>query len=423
MKKIVIEINKLSKMYWLGKINSGTISRDLSTLWARALNKIDPNSKINLNTINNDPHSNDKVWALKNINLKIQKGDIIGVIGKNGAGKSTLLKVLSRITSPTEGEAKIYGKVASLLEVGTGFHPELTGRENIYLNGAILGMDKKHIDNKLNEIIKFSGIKKYIDTPIKRYSTGMTVRLGFSIAAYLDADILFVDEVLAVGDAEFREKALNKMSDLSKNQKKTIIFISHNLNAMLSLTKRCILIENGKIVMQGETKKVIESYLNKDKPNSATDFPKNDRIIEIENISLENQNGEKKNAFFYKEDIIIKYNYQLKKDCRNLRVAFNISDSLGSIIFNTADYNNGKRPANLSSKGKYTAKATIPKYYFNEGKFIIGITADIPFKKICLNMKNLLAFSVSFDSLETSDLNERYEGSLFPKIIWETYKK
>lgn len=422
MSDIIIEITNLSKIYWLGKINTGTLSRDLSSLWAKAFNKPDPNSKINSLNKNIEENHDNKIWALKNINLEIYEGDIIGIIGKNGAGKSTLLKILSRITSPSKGEVKIYGKIASLLEVGTGFHPELTGRENIFLNGAILGMSKNHISNKLKEIIEFSGLDRYIDTPIKRYSTGMTVRLGFSIAAFLDADILFVDEVLAVGDAEFRDRALNKMNDLSKNHKKTIIFVSHNLNAMLYLTKRCILIENGEIVMQGHTKKIIESYLNKNKFDGKIEFPKDDKIIQMKSICLTNQDDIEKYSFFYEEEIILKYNYTLKEDCQNLRVAFNVSDSFGNIIFNNADFNKGKRPIELSRKGNYIAKARIPKNFFNEGKFIIGVTADIPFKKTCLNINNIITFSVSFASVKTSDLKEKYEGSLFPNIDWETYK-
>ena len=418
MKENVIEIKDLSKEYYLGKISSGTLYRDLSSIWAKIRNKKDPNSKINFSNKNNNL-KNEKIWALKNITLNIKKGEIIGVIGKNGAGKSTLLKILSRITSPTDGNIKIYGKIASLLEVGTGFHPELTGKENIFLNGAILGMKTKHIANKIDEIINFSGIKEYIDTPIKRYSSGMKVRLGFSIAAYLDADILFVDEVLAVGDVEFREKALNKMNDLSDNQKKTIIFVSHNLNAMASLTKKCIYLKAGKLDSQGKTKDIIQKYLNDQKPVDKVNYPIN-KVIIFKDIYLTNENNIRKTSFFYDENIIIHYKYKLLKRCPKLRVAFNVSDTFGSTLFNSADFPDGNRPKNIIEVGNYISTAIIPKNFFNEGNLYLGVTSDIPFIKTYLNLKKIFSLSVSFREVKTADIQEKFEGPFFPEIIWET---
>ena len=420
MSNLALEIKNLSKEYFLGRINSGTLSRDLSSFLAKIRKTVDPNSKLILKEGESDKKP-DKIWALKNITLNVKKGEIIGIIGKNGAGKSTLLKILSRITSPTTGEVKIYGKVASLLEVGTGFHPELTGRENIYLNGAILGMSTNHIKEKLNEIIDFSGIEKFIDTPIKRYSTGMKVRLGFSIAAYLDADILFVDEVLAVGDAAFREKALTKMNDLSANQKKTILFVSHNLNAMINLTENCIYLKDGRIAMQGNTKHLIQKYLNHKNSNKKYEFPKTD-LINFKKISITNNKGEKKKTFFYDENIYVNYSYTILKKCPKLRIAFTISDSFGTVIFNSADFLNGDRPENFNITGDYKTSAVIPKNYFNEGDFFVGVTSDIPFKRIYLNVKKIFSFSITFKNTKTADLNERFEGSLFPKIKWNTKK-
>ena len=420
MKDIAIKIKNISKEYSLGEISSGTLARDLTSSWAKFRNKVDPNSIIKLSKKTNYKE-NEKIWALRNINLNINKGDIIGIIGKNGAGKSTLLKILSRITSPTHGQIKIYGKIASLLEVGTGFHPELTGRENIFLNGAILGMRTNHIEKKINEIIDFSGIKQYIDTPIKRYSTGMKVRLGFSIAAYLDAEILFIDEVLAVGDAEFREKALKKMNDLSTSQRKTIIFVSHNLNAMLNLTKKCIYLKDGKIELEGETKDLIQKYLNQSEYKNKITFPDNE-TIKFDYIYLTNERGERKTSFFYHEHIHINYKYTIFKRCPSLRIAFTISDAFGNILFNSADFPDGKRSIDKIAPGNYLSTAILPKNYFNEGELYLGVSSDIPFKEICLNFKKVLSFSIFFESVKTADINEKFEGALFPQIEWNTKK-
>lgn len=261
---IAIKVENLSKYYRLGVINNGTLFRDIQSWTARKLGKEDPHSKIGSKY---DP-SAEGFWALKDLNFEIKKGDRVGIIGHNGAGKSTLLKLLSRITAPTEGSIKISGKISSLLEVGTGFHPELTGRENIYMNGAILGMKKREIDRKIDEIIEFSEIKEHIDTPVKRYSSGMYVRLAFAVAAHLDSDILIADEVLAVGDASFQQKALGKMNDLSTGQGRTVLFVSHNMMQIQNLCNRGIVLEKGRIVRQDDdVQKSIDYYLGKSEDN------------------------------------------------------------------------------------------------------------------------------------------------------------
>lgn len=263
MSEIVLKIDDVSKQYRLGLVGTGTISHDLNRWWRRIRGKEDPYLKIS--TVNDRAkEGGDYVWALKDINLEIKKGEIIGVIGKNGAGKSTLLKLLSQVTGPTTGSIKVKGRIAALLEVGTGFHPELTGRENIYLNGAILGMDKKEIAAKIDEIIDFSGIAKYVDTPVKRYSSGMMVRLGFSVAAHLEPEILIVDEVLAVGDSEFQKKCIAKMKDVA-GEGRTIIFVSHNMIAINNLCEKALLMENGSIVSSGEVNSIIDLYLHGEK--------------------------------------------------------------------------------------------------------------------------------------------------------------
>ena len=258
-----IEFNHVGKQYRLGLVSTGTFSHDLSRWWAmNVLGKEDPFLKIGDTNVRSTKGESDFVWALKDINFSVEKGDVVGIIGKNGAGKSTLLKLLSRVTAPTVGEINVCGRIASLLEVGTGFHPEMTGRENIYMNGAIMGMTKAEITRKLDEIVDFSGCERYIDTPVKRYSSGMKVRLGFSVAAHLEPDILVVDEVLAVGDAEFQKKAIGKMQDVSKGEGRTVLFVSHNMAAVRNLCQKGVVLRDGMTDFIGTADEAIDYYLN-----------------------------------------------------------------------------------------------------------------------------------------------------------------
>lgn len=267
-----IEFENVGKQYRLGLVSTGTISHDLNRWWTmNILHKEDPYLKIGETNDRAHKGHSDYVWALKDINFSVEEGDVVGIIGKNGAGKSTLLKLLSRVTAPTTGLIKARGRIASLLEVGTGFHPEMTGRENIYLNGAIMGMTKQEISRKLDEIVDFSGCERYIDTPVKRYSSGMTVRLGFAIAAHLEPEILVVDEVLAVGDAEFQKKAIGKMQDVSRGEGRTVLFVSHNMNAIKSLCKSGILIDKGEVAYSGNAIDTVHEYLSS-KVSSYTDY-------------------------------------------------------------------------------------------------------------------------------------------------------
>ncbi len=263
---MILKVDNVSKLYRLGTVGTGTFGGDVQRFWkTKILGHEDPFLKIGQTNDRTSKEKADFVWALKDINFEVKRGEVLGIIGKNGAGKSTLLKLLSRITSPTTGSIKSAGRMASLLEVGTGFHPELTGRENIYLNGAILGMTKKEIQNKFDEIVEFSGCELYIDTPTKRYSSGMTVRLGFAVAAFLDPEILIVDEVLAVGDAEFQKKAIGKMKDVSKGEGKTVLFVSHNMESIAKLCTSAIFMNNGTIDSIGDTPTIIDLYLNKNR--------------------------------------------------------------------------------------------------------------------------------------------------------------
>jgi lipopolysaccharide transport system ATP-binding protein len=293
-----IKVTGLSKAYQLGQIGTGTISRDLERWVAKICGKEDPFLKIGEINDRTTLSKSNVVWSLKDINFEIQQGDAVGIIGRNGAGKSTLLKLLSRVTSPTSGTIKAKGRIASLLEVGTGFHPELTGRENIYLNGAILGMRKKEIDKKFDEIVDFSGVERYIDTPVKRYSSGMYVRLAFAVAANLDSEILIVDEVLAVGDAEFQKKCLGKMKDVSEGQGRTVLFVSHNMGMINKLCNSAIVLQKGETQFFGGVSAAVTKYLennqsetkayNVDLASNKTNFIKSAQILNNENRLTDN---------------------------------------------------------------------------------------------------------------------------------------
>ena len=300
MSQPVIKFENVGKLYRLGTVGTGTLSHDLRRWWITSvMRREDPYLKIGETNDRASKGHSDYVYALRDINLEVNEGDVLGIIGKNGAGKSTLLKLLSRVTAPTTGKIYTRGRIASLLEVGTGFHPELTGRENIYMNGCILGMKRHEIDKKLDEIVDFSGCERYIDTPVKRYSSGMMVRLGFAVAAHLDPEILVVDEVLAVGDAEFQKKAIGKMQDVSKGQGRTVLFVSHNMTAVKNLCHTCLLLKNGNIQSFGDTASIISQYINIDKTidnfdlSSTNDFNGNGKlkIGKIEIHSKGDNNG------------------------------------------------------------------------------------------------------------------------------------
>lgn len=313
----VIKVENLSKAYQIGQIGTGTFSRDLERFFVtKLLGREDPFLKIGETNDRSTKGESDIVWSLKDVNFEINQGDAVGIIGKNGAGKSTLLKLLSRVTSPTTGSIKVKGRIASLLEVGTGFHPELSGRENIYLNGAILGMRKAEITRKLDEIIDFSGVERYIDTPVKRYSSGMYVRLAFAVAAHLESEILIVDEVLAVGDADFQKKCLGKMGDISKGEGRTVLFVSHNMAAVKSLCSKGILLENGLIKSLGNVSDVLDFYSEVSHKNDTKIFfnqdtkrsgNKNIQFLEAEIINIQNQNS---NEFSIGQEINIRFKIQ-----------------------------------------------------------------------------------------------------------------
>jgi lipopolysaccharide transport system ATP-binding protein len=298
LKDIILKAENISKQYRLGTVGTGTLSHDLNRWWHQIWGKEDPYLKIGDTNDRSTKGTSEYVWALQDINFEVERGEVLGIIGKNGAGKSTLLKILSRVTAPTTGKIKFGGRVASLLEVGTGFNGEMTGRENIFLNGAILGMTKKEITDKLDEIIAFSGCERYIDTPVKRYSSGMTVRLAFAVAAFLEPEILVIDEVLAVGDAEFQKKAIGKMQDISREGGRTVLFVSHNMAAVKSLCTRGILLENGKVKLIGSIDEVLEEYNIKEDTYSKVFTSKNsyeDIKPQLTNVSIDQDEIDRNN--------------------------------------------------------------------------------------------------------------------------------
>jgi ABC transporter, ATP-binding protein len=383
MSDTVIKAEHLSKYYKLGVINNGTLFRDIQTWFALRQGKPDPHSKIGEHKYDGNDNG---FWALKDLNFEIKQGDRVGIIGKNGAGKSTLLKILSRITAPTEGNVKIRGRVASLLEVGTGFHGELTGRENIYLNGAILGMKKKEVDRKIDEIIDFSGIEKHIDTPVKRYSSGMYVRLAFAVAAHLDSEILIADEVLAVGDAEFQKKALGKMNALSAGQGRTVLFVSHNMAAVKSLCNKGIILYQGRLKFTSDNideaigkyqdlaiTKVSEEYIWQNVNKLESEF------ITINNIKIisrpDSNNIEKYliqgNSYF------LKFNIFIDKKNPLLTLYYIIYTELGVKVMESAFSDSGKEVSEALNEGYNIVIAELPTKELMPGKYRIEILSSI----------------------------------------------
>lgn len=331
MHEIALQIENLQKKYRLGVIGGGTLSHDIQNWWAAKTGKEHPNRIVGQE--NPDNCQDKEFWALNGINFSVNKGEAVGIIGSNGAGKSTLLKILSRVTAPTFGEVKINGRIASMLEVGTGFHGELTGRENIYMNGAILGMSRREVDKKIDQIIEFSECKEFIDTPVKRYSSGMYVKLAFAVAAHLDAEILVMDEVLAVGDMKFQKKCLSKMSDVAQNEGRTVLYVSHNMDTIRQLCNRCVVLDKGKVIFDGDVESAIRVYLGGDKQELVTLFDlENEKRPSTYHGSLFKVNSfeflDKEAPIYFTNETV---KYQIKwssfRKLEELRISFTIKDA------------------------------------------------------------------------------------------------
>jgi lipopolysaccharide transport system ATP-binding protein len=374
LKDIILKAENISKQYRLGQVGTGTLSHDLNRWWHQLRGKENPYLKIGDTNDRSTKGTSDYVWALQDINFEVERGEVLGIIGKNGAGKSTLLKILSKVTAPSTGTIKSRGRIASLLEVGTGFNGEMTGRENIFLNGAILGMTKKEIASKIDEIIEFSGCERYIDTPVKRYSSGMTVRLAFAVAAFLEPEILVIDEVLAVGDAEFQKKAIGKMQDISRSGGRTVLFVSHNMAAIQKLCTKCILLQNGRFIMEGKTEDVINFYLSQSVLNDS-EYVFNTKLSERKivfatKLTIEDCNGDLMNEIPIGKPWIVKIHFTVREAIRNLVIGLGMTDALDTPIRTSWAMPNDYEP------GNYFASFTEDKIKFNCGqyKLVVGIS-------------------------------------------------
>ena len=414
-----IEFENISKQYRLGLVSTGTLSHDLNRFWqTKILRREDPYLKVGETNDRASKGSSDYVWALKDINFKVEQGDVVGIIGRNGAGKSTLLKLLSRVTAPTTGIIRAKGRIASLLEVGTGFHPEMTGRENIYMNGAIMGMTRAEISRKLDEIVDFSGCERYLDTPVKRYSSGMTVRLGFAIAAHLEPEILVVDEVLAVGDAEFQKKAIGKMQDVSKGEGRTVLFVSHNMGAVRNLCKTGIVLNQGQITFEGTAEEAVNKYIQNGVPsffnNQLANLPRTgkcSRKISFTELHFYDANNEEiapKCGQFLKISLKIKIN----EDLPNYNVAIGIRTNAGTPLINLSA--NNITPLERIAKGEYSCDCIIEKLPLTAGRYNLGLWAES--SNECADfLDNVISFDVDDDLF--SNYIKMPSNTLYGKIV------
>ena len=414
MSQLAIKAENISKQYRLGKVGTGSLSHDLNRLWYKVRGLEDPYLKIGEANDRSMKGESDYVWSLRDINFEIEQGDAVGIIGRNGAGKSTLLKLLSKVTKPTTGGFKVNGRIASLLEVGTGFNPEMSGRENIYLNGAILGMRRAEITRKLDEIIDFSGVERYIDTPVKRYSSGMYVRLAFAVAAHLESEILIVDEVLAVGDAEFQKKCLGKMNDVSKGEGRTVLFVSHNIGAINTLTNKCMYLRNGNLIEYDTTDKIIPMYLNDDLNNirGLKEFDNTKNLNENKPIQLT-----KCRFSIVKEIVEVEVEYVVRKTVGSV-VALQIINAKEVSIITLIDTD---RDADIFKKteGNYLINFILPLSILAPDIFKITLSfSDMKSERFDYH-RDILVFEKN-----NTDANLSRDGIIFsdPKFIGETKK-
>ncbi len=423
-----IEFENISKQYRLGLVSTGTLSHDLNRFWqTKILRREDPYLKVGETNDRAHKGNSDYVWALKDINFKVEQGDVVGIIGRNGAGKSTLLKLLSRVTAPTTGIIRAKGRIASLLEVGTGFHPEMTGRENIYMNGAIMGMSRSEITRKLDEIVDFSGCERYMDTPVKRYSSGMTVRLGFAIAAHLEPEILVVDEVLAVGDAEFQKKAIGKMQDVSRGEGRTVLFVSHNMGAVKNLCKRGIILDQGMVAFDGKAEKAIGLYLNKNKKNNSyfCSFESDpSRNFNFDSLEILVNGKTPTGAIDVFDKISFRLKYSLQQNDDGKCVYFIIEKDQLPLIF-LIDTTDNQALLHFREKGKYVAEFDLPTPILKAGQYSISLRYTQPKVQDFQRIENCLNFDVSLSSKPEYDAGyaQNRDGLIALSPCWRIHKE
>lgn len=419
MNQPVIQVKNLSKVYNIGHeqraaagnatirdILSGAVRKPLELVTGHKLEK-------------------EKFWALKDVSFEVDKGDVIGIIGRNGSGKSTLLKVLSRIVDPTEGEVVMRGKVASLLEVGTGFHPELTGRENIYFNGAILGMSQKEIKAKFDEIVAFSEVEKFLDTPVKFYSSGMYVRLAFSVAAHLDPDILIVDEVLAVGDAAFQKKCLGKMKDVA-GQGRTVLFVSHSMDAVKSLCDKAILMRNGSVVATGDLDEVVTQYLDSGIVDDKAKFefkPNNEKVGQIIGIEINDLKGDFRPRYRMDEDWAIDIKYKVNKQISGAITSIQFVGPDGNIVYTTADADT-KKEIETKLPGDYSYRVKVPSNFLTPGVYGLNVAIQVPgVELIDMTQEPLVEILINAEDIRASYFSGKYFGHYAGKLEWDKLSK
>jgi lipopolysaccharide transport system ATP-binding protein len=425
-KDVILKAENISKQYRLGQVGTGTLSHDINRWWHQVRGKEDPYLKIGDTNDRSTKGISEYVWALQDINFEVERGEVLGIIGKNGAGKSTLLKILSKVTAPTTGSIKSRGRIASLLEVGTGFNPELTGKENIFLNGAILGMTKKEITAKLDEIIEFSGCERYIDTPVKRYSSGMTVRLAFAVAAFLEPEILVIDEVLAVGDAEFQKKAIGKMQDISRVGGRTVLFVSHNMAAVKSLCTRGIVMEHGKVIFSGAIEDSIDEYLKKESQIALKKWDKDKcpgsdfiKLLEAKVIDIDNRITLN---HLITNDVKVEFTYEILKDNQLFTHGFNLFNYQGLHILSSHDKDSETLKYSLR-KGIYKKTVLIPSKILAEGTYScsFAIMRYKPFS-IVFQEEDVVGFNIveiKSDNTMRGDYNGKIPGVIRVLLNWK----
>ncbi len=406
MSETVIKVENLSKQYRLGQVGTGTLSHDVNRFWHKVRGKEDPYMKIGEENDRTVKGGSEYVWALRDINFEVKHGELLGIIGRNGAGKSTLLKILSRTTKPTNGHIKVRGRIASLLEVGTGFHPELSGKDNIFLNGAILGMTKSEIRSKFDEIVDFAGVEKYIETPVKRYSSGMYVRLAFAVAAHLEPEILIVDEVLAVGDAEFQKKAIGKMKDVSEGQGRTVLFVSHNLTAVRRLCQRGLLLKNGTVVCNDSIEKVLDVYdlefPSRDK-NFSVSYPLDEsRDMQLLNVELLKPHGHLR--IFTGDELVFEFEGISRRPVQGAYITIDITDKNDEQVYWTSDYLTERFSSN--EPGRWQLSCVCPKNILTAGRYTATFAIYSPSMDKIVHYVSDLQISFELEENETSFLHQ-----------------
>jgi lipopolysaccharide transport system ATP-binding protein len=422
--RLSILVRGIGKRYKIGAAQQHTDTlRDLITAQAARIGS-------SLRGKNHRSDKADHIWALRDVNFEVKRGQALGIIGRNGAGKSTLLKVLSRVTDPTEGYGELRGRVCSLLEVGTGFHPELTGRENILLNGAILGMHKKEIEARFDEIVAFSEVEKFIDTPVKRYSSGMYLRLAFAVAAHLEPEILVVDEVLAVGDADFQRKCLGKMGDVA-NSGRTVLFVSHNMSAILRLTQDSIVLDKGKVLLRAPSSEAVDFYLNRGLSKLGERFWEEDEVpvsstpFRPLSIRILDKTGHVSDSVRSVEPIRIEIDYELTEDVTGLRVGYYLFTTRGEPVFTSFDIDSEElfKEYTARPKGIYTSRCTIPPDTLNEGRFLLGVNASSYGIRRYFQDDQALSFSVDASGAPGTHWPEPRPGPVRPVLDWNIEQK